>query len=213
MSSQEVPTKLHPSTIQAEIRRSIIKDNELKYQQGIHDHILTKEELSLAVKKEYRKRQGKDLDVDREIAKMRLNQVAAEAKKEAKKELPQLERAKSTSNAQAIYAYWIWNKEITNPELFAECKSYGDKVKIASAYYKHPEYKSTFPTMEEILADVDYQSRKRKTSKKIKDGPTTELVSDYFTIIKKPEPAVESKPEPLTVENKKSALKARLFGL
>lgn len=222
MSNQEVPTKLHPSTIQAEIRRSIIKDNQLKYEQGIHDHILTKEELSLAVKKEYRNRQGKDIDVDRELIHMRLNQVASLAKKEAKKDLPQLERAKSTSNLQAIYAYWIWKQEQSNPELFASCKNYGEKTTIAKQYYHNAEYTSTFPTLEQVMSDQEYQARKKRTSKKSIDGPTSELVSDYFNVARISQPVrewssptigreeqVETKP----IENKKSAMKARLFGL
>lgn len=213
MSNQEVQPKVHPSTIQAEIRRSIIKDNQLKYQQGIHDHILTKEELSLAVKKEYRNRQGKDIDIDRELINMRLNQVASLAKKEAKKDLPQLERAKPSTNMQTIYAYWIWKQEQTNPELFAECRNHGDKTKIASMYYHSPDYKDTFPTIEDVMSDVEYQSRK-KTTRKIKDGPTTELVSDYYNVARlTPQVAQPVQDKPVEQVSKKSAMKARLFGM
>lgn len=178
----EVAKKEHPSTVMANIRRSIREQNKKDVAEGIETEILSKEELEIAVRSEYATRKGKPVTKKAIEDKMDLNAVARRAVAERKVEKGIGPEKKANGGRQTIYSYWIHKKELTDPKYFDGVGVlYAERQKLASIEYaKNP---SSFPSIEEVNSDTEYQEYRRKKGKKEPKGEITPLLTKYTDVI------------------------------
>lgn len=203
------PKKVHHSTLMAKIRRSIREKNKKDVAEGLFDHELTKDELEIAVKREYAASTGKTFDEDKIRKQLEVNKKLKETKKQEMERVGLNSERKINSTLQTIYSHWIFRKQLENPDFFKDIgSSYADKVSIASKTYK--EDPTQFATIEEVIADQEFQDHKKNKSKKEKpmEGEPIKLITSYSStpVASKPVDGVA-----LLQQNKKNSLRSQVF--